>query len=116
MERKSNIKLSILTALKKNGKFYKKQRSTSRIVDDIERKIRSPLLQQTMSAFFNTTTKIPTATGPKSIRMSSNASALYPIREEGGGKMSISDNMLDQVDSSARSSISGKFSIKLIIF
>ena len=107
MERKNNIKLSILTALKKNDKFIKKQRSTSRIVDDIERKIGSPLLQHTMSAFFNTTSKIQNATGPKSIRMSSNASVLYPIREEGGGKISISENILDEIDSSARSSISG---------
>jgi len=108
VERQSNIKLSVLSAMKKaKSNIYKKQRSTSRILDDIERKISSPLLQHAMSAFFNTTKIPPPPTGPKSIRMSSNASVLYPIREEGGGKMSIDDDILDEADSSPRSSISG---------
>lgn len=77
------------------------------MIDDFERKISSPLLQHAMSAFFNTS-KMPPPTGPRSIRMSSNASVLFPIREEGGGigKMSINDDILDEVDSSPWSSLS----------
>lgn len=52
VERKSNIKLSVLSALKRNGKLYRKQKSTSGIVNDFERKISSPLIQNKMSAFF----------------------------------------------------------------
>ena len=63
---------------------FRKQKSTSQVIDDLERKVSSPLLQNAMSAFFNTTKH--QQTGPKSIRMSSNASVLYPIREEGGGR------------------------------
>lgn len=102
LERKSgNIKLSVLSAIKKHpGHGIRKQRSTSKVIDDFERKISSPLLQHAMSAFFNTS-KIPPPTGPKSIRMSSNASVLFPIREEGGiGKMSINEDILNEVDSS----------------
>lgn len=110
----STIKLSILSAIKKNNlNLGKKQRSTSRVLDDLERKISSPLLSHAMSAFFNTT-KAPPPTGPKSIRMSSNASVLYPIREE-GGKMSIDEDILDEVDSSPRSSISSKFYLNFTI-
>ena len=97
-----NIKLSVLSAFKKShGHGIRKQRSTTKVIDDFDRKISSPLLQHAMSAFFNTS-KIPPPTGPKSIRMSSNASVLFPIREEGGGigKMSINDDILDEVDSS----------------
>jgi len=106
-EKKSQIKLSILSVLKKKPThIYKKQRSTSKILDDIERKVSSPLLQNAMSAFFNTS-KAPAPAGPKSIRMSSNASILYPIREEKGAKMSIHEDILDEVSSSSpRSSIS----------
>ena len=73
----------------------------------LSEKISSPLLQHAMSAFFNTS-KMPPPTGPRSIRMSSNASVLFPIREEGGGigKMSINDDILDEVDSSPWSSLS----------
>lgn len=107
-ERKSNnIKLSVLTAMKKGPGQFRKQKSTSRVIDEIERKISSPLLQHAMSAFFNTT-KAP-QTGPKSIRMSSNASMLYPIREEGNGKVSVQEDILDEVDSSPRSSLSSKY-------
>mmetsp|Transcript_24071 Transcript_24071/g.26736 ORF Transcript_24071/g.26736 Transcript_24071/m.26736 type:complete len:141 (-) Transcript_24071:16-438(-) len=83
-------------------------------MDDIDRKISSPLLQHAMSAFFNTTKILPPPpTGPKSIRMSSNASMLYPIREEAGGKVSIyEDDILDEVDSSPRSSISTENRLK----
>ena len=107
-ERKTaNIKLLVLSAVKKTtGQSIRKQKSTSEVIDDFERKISSPLLQHAMSAFFNTS-KIPPPTGPKSIRMSSNASVLFPIREEGGiGKMSINDDILDEVDSSPWSSLS----------
>lgn len=89
------------------GQTIRKQRSTSRVIDDLERKVSSPLLNHAMSAFFNTS-KFPPATGPKSIRMSSNASMLYPIREEDGFKMSVHEDILDEVDSSPRSSISSK--------
>ncbi|CAI2384292.1 unnamed protein product [Moneuplotes crassus] len=100
-ERKSQIKLSILSALKKKTTHvYKKQRSTSRVLDDLERKISSPLLSNVMNAFFSTT-KIQAPTGPQSIRMSSNASILYPIREENGAKMSIDEDILDEVASSS---------------
>ena len=63
-----------------------------------------------MSAFFNNSAKPAPPTGPKSIRMSSNASALYPIREEIGGKLSIEDDVLDEdeMDSSRRSTVSSK--------
>lgn len=103
VERKNNIKLSVLTAIKKTKGHMRKQNSTSRVLDDIERTASSPLLQHAMSAFFNTTKAPPT--GPKSIRMSSNASVLYPIREE-GCKMSIQEDVLSEVESSPRSSIS----------
>jgi hypothetical protein len=100
----STIKLSILSVMKKNAlKMGKKIRSTSRVLDDMDRKVCSPLLSHAMSAFFNST-KAPLPTGPKSIRMSSNASALYPIREE-GGKISIDEDVLDEVDSSPTSSV-----------
>lgn len=107
-ERKGYIKLSVLSAMKKTpGHTIRKQRSTSKVIDDLERKVSSPLLNHAMSAFFNTT-KYPPPTGPKSIRMSSNASMLYPIREEDGFKMSVHEDILDEVDSSPRSSISSK--------
>jgi len=86
LERKSVIKLSILSAMKKtHSSSLRKQKSTSQVVDDLDRQASSPLFKNSMSAFFNTT-KNPQPTGPKSIRMSSNASMLYPILEEGGGR------------------------------
>lgn len=109
-ERISNIKFSVLSALKRTPRQnMRKLKSTSRVLDDLDRKISSPLLQHAMSAFFNTSGKIQQPqTGPKSIRMSSNASVLYPIREEGGAKMSVDEDILGEVDSSPRSSISSK--------
>ena len=112
-ERKvGNIKLLVLSAIKKTpGQSLRKQKSTSEVIDDFERKVSSPLLQHAMSAFFNTS-KMPPPTGPKSIRMSSNASVLFPIREEGGiGKMSMNNDILDEVDSSPWSSISSNYAL-----
>ena len=64
-----------------------------------------------MSAIFNSS-KAPPQTGPKSIRMSSNASVLFPIREEDGVKA----NYDEIISSSPKSSLSSKllvFHLKL---
>ena len=61
-----------------------------------------------MSGFFNSTSKVPPPTGPKSIRMSSNASVLFPIREEDGVKKRIEQDVLDEIESSIQSSIASK--------
>lgn len=53
LERKSNIKLSVLSAIKKTSGSIRKQRSTNQVINDIERKVSSPMLQHAVSAFFN---------------------------------------------------------------